>query len=293
MDGMTAPVPPVASGPPTPTAEEAGRAARRVLVTGASSGIGAATARELAGRGWRVMATARRAPRLEALAADTGVEAVAADLTDPADVERLFAEVARGGALQAVAHVAGGAVGAEAVEAGDARDWARMFDLNVLATQRVVAAALPLLRAGVAPDASGFAHADLVAVTSTASAVTYPGGGGYSAAKAGEAALLATLKAELLGEPIRVIDVAPGMVHTDEFSAVRFRGDAAAAAAVYADVDHPLTARDIALVIAGALELPGHVNVDRIQVRPVAQREQHALHRGPLRPALDGAEAAS
>lgn len=300
MVGMTTPdsPPPAASASPPAASPAApfvmpeGARPRRVLVTGASSGIGAATARELARRGWRVVATARRAERLEALAAETGAEPIVADLTAPRDVERLVAEAARGGTLQAVAHVAGGAIGAEPVADGDAGDWARMFDLNVLATQRLVAAVLPLLRAGVAPDACGFAHADLVAVTSTAASVTYPGGGGYSAAKAAEAALLETLKVELIGEPIRVIDVAPGMVHTDEFSAVRFRGDEAAAAAVYADVDHPLTAHDIALVIAGALELPGHVNLDRIQVRPAAQREQHALHRGPLA-ARAAAKAAS
>ena len=257
-------------------------APRRILVTGASSGIGAATARELAARGHRVLATARRAERLEQLAAEAGIVAMPADLTDPADVARLAEAVAADGGLQALVHVAGGARGTDSVESGPLEDWRWMFEANVLTTKLLVTACLPLLRAGASPDASGFAHADLLAVTSTAASVPYEGGAGYNAAKAGEAQLLEVLRLELLGEPIRVMEVAPGMVHTEEFSRNRFAGDQAAADAVYAGVDHPLTAHDIALVIAEALALPGHVNLDRVTVRPVAQRAQHRLHRGPL-----------
>lgn len=255
-------------------------APRRALVTGASSGIGAATARELHERGWQVIATARRADRLAQLAADTGIQVIAADLRSDADVARLVDDM--GGELQALVHVAGGALGAESVERGALDDWQWMFDVNVLATKRLVTAMLPLLRAGVAPDAAGFAHADLVAVTSTASSVRYQGGAGYNAAKAGEAALLEVLRLELVGEPIRVIDVAPGLVHTEEFSAVRFRGDTDAAAAVYEGVDHPLTAHDVALTISSALALPGHAVLNRIEMRPIAQAAQHVLHRGAL-----------
>lgn len=262
---------------------------RRALVTGASSGIGAATARALHERGWEVVATARRADRLAALADETGMTVVPADLRSDDDVARLSDAVGDG--IQALVHVAGGALGTESVEQGRLDDWQWMFDVNVLATKRLVTAMLPLLRAGARPDAAGFAHADLVAVTSTAATARYEGGAGYNAAKAGEAALFEVLRLELVGEPIRVIDVAPGLVHTEEFSAVRFRGDAAAAAAVYDGVDHPLTADDVALAIAGALALPGHVVLNRIEMRPVAQAAQHVLHRGPLAVRPAGGEA--
>ncbi|KAB1655123.1 SDR family oxidoreductase [Pseudoclavibacter chungangensis] len=252
------------------------------MVTGASSGIGEATARELRRRGWEVVATARRADRLDALAAETGVEPVVADLTSPDDVARLTARVAEIGPVQALVNVAGGALGVESVEQGSEDDWRRMFETNVLATKDVIATLLPLLREGASADANGFVHADIVTVTSTAASVRYEGGAGYSAAKAAEAALVDVLRLELAGEPIRVTDIAPGLVHTPEFSKVRLRGDADAAERIYEDVDHPLVAGDIALVIAGTLELPGHVNLDKIVVRPIAQAAHYKLVRGPL-----------
>jgi NADP-dependent 3-hydroxy acid dehydrogenase YdfG len=159
-----------------------------------------------------------------------------------------------------------------------------MFDVNVVAVKRVVSALLPVLRAAAArPVAAGrTGHADILTVTSTAGPDVYEGGGGYNAAKFAEHALVAVLRLELAGEPIRVIEVAPGMVHTDEFSLTRFGGDAARAAAVYAGVDDPLTAQDVAATIVQALELPGHVNLDLVTVRPVAQNARTVVRR-PLR----------
>ena len=154
-----------------------------------------------------------------------------------------------------------------------------MYDVNVLATVRLVKAVLPLLRR--AASASG--HADALFVTSTAAQLAYPGGGGYNAAKAAESMLVNALRLELNGEPIRVTEIAPGMVHTPEFTLNRLGGDAAKADALYADVDHPLQASDVADVIAYALDAPGHVDLDLVTMRPVAQSAQYLLHRGPLR----------
>lgn len=264
--------------------------ARQVVVTGASSGIGAATARLLATQGWQVIAVARRADRLEALAAETGALPFAADLTVQHDVDALRDFVTSSsadgsGALHALINNAGGAFGSASVEASDPEDWARMFDINVLAVQRVTAALMPLLRRGAADSAEGtVAHADIVTVSSTAGLIAYENGGGYNAAKFGTHALMGALRLELAGEPLRVIEVAPGMVHTDEFTLNRFGGDREKTDALYDGVEHPLTAEDIALVIVQAMALPGHVNLDQIVVRPVAQAAQHKLVRGELRP---------
>jgi NADP-dependent 3-hydroxy acid dehydrogenase YdfG len=230
------------------------------------------------------VAVARRADRLATLEAETGAVAFAADLTSDADAEALAEFVAGSGPVHALVHVAGGARGADRVEDGTAADWKWMFDVNVLSAQRLVAALLPLLRA--AADADG--HADTLFVTSTAAQTAYAGGAGYNAAKAGEAMLAHALRLELNGEPLRVIEVAPGMVHTPEFTVNRLRGDEQAAEKVYEGVDAPLTAADVADVIVYALEAPGHVNLDLITMRPVAQSAQHLLARGPLR--VRGAE---
>lgn len=251
---------------------------RRAVVTGASSGIGEATARRLRAHGWDVVGVARRAERLAALEQETGVRAFAADLTNAADVEALRAFLAESGAVHSLVHIAGGARGADRVEDGNAEDWQWMFDVNVVSSQRLVAALLPQLRRAAAEDG----HADTVFVTSTAAQVAYAGGGGYNAAKAGEAMLAHALRLELNGEPIRVIEVAPGMVQTPEFTVNRLRGDRAAADGVYEGVQAPLTADDVADVIVYALEAPGHVNLDLITMRPVAQSAQHLLARGPL-----------
>jgi NADP-dependent 3-hydroxy acid dehydrogenase YdfG len=152
--------------------------------------------------------------------------------------------------------------------------------VNVIGVQRVTSALLPLLRRG----ALEVGHADILTVTSTAGLVPYEGGGGYNAAKFAAHGVVGVLRLELAGEPIRVIEVAPGMVKTDEFALNRFGGDVGKVEAIYNDVVDPLTAADIAETIVHALELPGHVNLDMITIRPVAQAAQHKLVRGPLTP---------
>ncbi|MGW8484189.1 SDR family oxidoreductase [Microbacterium sp. NPDC055903] len=252
---------------------------RRAVVTGASSGIGAATVRALVASGWDVVGVARRQDRLAELAAETGAVGIACDLTDAEAVDALVAELGATGPVHALVQIAGGARGTDRVEDGRVEDWQWMYDVNVLSTQRLVAGLLPLLRS--AADADG--HADALFVTSTAAQVAYQGGAGYNAAKAAEGMLVRVLRQELNGEPIRVVEVAPGMVHTEEFTLNRLGGDRLAADAVYAGVDAPLVAEDVADVIAYALNAPGHVNLDLVTMRPVAQSAQHLLARGPLR----------
>ncbi|WP_193508853.1 SDR family NAD(P)-dependent oxidoreductase [Cryobacterium sp. BB736] len=256
--------------------------ARRVVVTGASSGIGAATVKLFRSRGWDVVGVARRADRLEALAAQTGADTFVADLTDQSQVEALRDYLASSGPVHSLVNNAGGAFGVDAIESADPGDWARMFDVNVIAVQRVVSALLPLLRSAAAE----YGHADILTVTSVAGHEPYPGGGGYNGAKHAEHALSAVLRLELAGEPIRVIEIAPGMVKTDEFTLKRVGGDQAKADAVYAGVENPLVAEDIAELIVHALELPGHVNLDLIMVRPVAQAAAHNVTRRPLSPKI-------
>jgi len=252
--------------------------AGRVVVTGASSGIGEATVRLLRGRGWDVLAVARREDRLRALADETGATWFRADVTSDDDVAALRAHVEATGPLHALVNNAGGAFGLDSVEAGSVDDWQRMFDVNVLGTKRVTAALLPALRDGA--EEAGVA--DVVTVTSIAGHVAYEGGGGYNASKFAEHALVAVLRLELAGEPIRVVEIAPGMVRTEEFSLVRFGGDQARADAVYADVPGPLTADDVAESIVHAMELPSHVNLDLVTVKPVAQAAPHRVARGAL-----------
>ena len=225
------------------------------------------------------MGVARRADRLAALESETGVVARAADLTDADDVAALTAWLDETGGVDALVQVAGGARGSDRVEDGDPEDWRWMFEANVLASQRLVASLLPSLRR--AADASG--HADLLFVTSTAAQTAYPGGGGYNAAKAAESMLVHALRQELNGEPLRVIEIAPGMVRTEEFTLNRLGGDQDAADKLYEGVEAPLIADDVADVIVYALDAPGHVNLDLVTMRPVAQSAQHLLARGPLR----------
>jgi len=252
---------------------------RRAVVTGASTGIGEATARRLRADGWDVVAVARRAQRLAALETATGAVAYAADLTVEADVQALADWLAASGPVHALVQVAGGARGVDDVADGDPDDWRWMYEANVLSTQRLVALLLPQLRKAAASDG----HADTLFVTSTAAQVAYQGGGGYNAAKAAESMLVKALRLELNGEPIRVSEVAPGMVYTEEFSLNRLGGDQEAAEAVYRGVENPLTPDDVADVIAYALNAPGHVNLDLVTVRPVAQSAQHLVAREPLR----------
>lgn len=236
--------------------------ARRALVTGASSGIGAATVRRLRADGWDVVATARRADRLTALAEETGAEAYPADVTSDDDVTALVEHLAATGGLDAVVNNAGGALGLDPVEHADLEQWRTMYELNVLGTLRVTKAVLPLLRERGAGD--------VVVVTSTAAHGAYPGGAGYTGVKAAERMLTTTLRWEIVGEPVRVIEIAPGAVATEEFSLVRFGGDAERAAKVYEGYQ-PLVADDIADAIAWTLSRPAHVNVDLLVVRPRAQ----------------------
>src|SRR6188472_3831620 len=227
---------------------------RIALVTGASSGIGAATARRLAAEGFLVHCAARRTDRIETLADEIGGVATACDVTDRASVAALAARV--GPVLHVLVNNAGGAFGADTVEGSDPDDWARAYDVNVLGTLHVTQALLPALRAG--------GEGLVVNLGSTAGRVVYEGGGSYTASKHALKALTGTLRLELSGEPIRVTEVAPGMVRTDEFSLKRFGGDAAKADAVYAGVPEPLTADDIADVVGWvatrpAQGAPGHL----------------------------------
>ena len=244
------------------------------VVTGASSGIGAATARRLAAEGFQVVLVARRAERIEELAKEIGEAASAQvlDVTDRAAVDAFAASLDR---VDVLVNNAGGAFGAESVADGDPADWRRMYEVNVLGVLHMTQALLPALRAGGAETGAG----TVLVLSSTAAFTPYEGGGGYVAAKAGAHAIAGTLRLELVGEPVRVIEIAPGMVRTDEFALTRFGGDAAKAASVYAGVDEPLTAEDVADTIAWTVTRPPHVNVDLLVVRPLAQAANHKVAR--------------
>ena len=246
---------------------------RTAVVTGASSGIGAATAVRLAAEGYHVVLTARRLDRLDEVAARIAAEGGSAqvnqlDVTDRAQVDALAAALA---ACDVLVANAGGALGAEQVADAAPGDWLTMYQSNVLGTLHTVQALLPKL------IASG--DGTLIIMGSTAGLTAYEGGGGYVAAKHGTHAIAATLRLELCGQPVRVIEIAPGMVKTDEFALTRFRGDAAKAAAVYAGVAEPLTADDVADAVVWALTRPSHVNVDLMVLRPRAQAAQHKVDR--------------
>jgi NADP-dependent 3-hydroxy acid dehydrogenase YdfG len=241
---------------------------RTAVVTGASSGIGAATARRLAAEGFDVVAAARRRDRLETLAAEIGCRALALDVTDPSSVAALATEV---GDCAVLVNNAGGAIGLEAIAEADEDAWRQMYDVNVLGTMRVTKALLPALITG----GDGL----IVNVTSTAGHAVYEGGGGYTAANHAEAAVTETLRLELCGQPVRITEVAPGMVHTEEFSLVRFHGDQARADAVYRGVPDPLTADDVADCIAWVATRPAYVNIDLLVVKPRAQASVSKVHR--------------
>jgi NADP-dependent 3-hydroxy acid dehydrogenase YdfG len=243
------------------------------VVTGASSGIGEATARRLAAEGFHVVAAARRVDRLEALVEKIGPDAtaVACDVTSDESVAALAAAVSELGAPVALlVNNAGGARGMDPVEAGSVADWQWMYDVNVLGTLRVTKALLPALEAGGAGT--------VVTVGSTAAFTVYEGGAGYTAAKHAQTALVGTLRLEIVGRPVRVVEVDPGMVRTEEFSLNRL-GDPAKADAIYAGVREPLVADDVADCIAWAATRPQHVNIDRLVVRPIAQAAQHKVAR--------------
>ncbi|GHE30700.1 oxidoreductase [Streptosporangium violaceochromogenes] len=239
------------------------------MVTGASSGIGRATACRLADEGYSVVAAARRRDRLEELAAEVpGIRPMALDVTSQESVDELAAALDR---CDVLVNNAGGAIGMEPVARGDVADWRRMYEVNVLGTLRVTKALLPFL------VASG--DGVLVVLTSVAGLVPYEEGGGYVAAKHAQTSMTEVLRLELCGEPVRVVEVAPGMVHTEEFSLNRFRGDATAADLVYQGVPGPLTAGDVADAVTWCVTRPAHVNIDRLVIRPRAQAAQHKIHR--------------
>jgi NADP-dependent 3-hydroxy acid dehydrogenase YdfG len=256
------------------------RSNRRALVTGASSGIGAATVRALVESGWGVIAVARRADKLAELAKETHCDVLTADITHEADIEAMRDYVQSTGGISALVNNAGAAIGSDYVANAKPEDWLDMLALNVVGTQRVIRALLPELRKAALEG--GFA--DIVTVSSTAGLVSYEGGGGYNAAKAGVHAMLGALRLELAGEPIRVIEIAPGMVKTEEFTLKRFAGNQEKTDRLYDGVEEPLVAKDVAEVIRYSLSLPGHVNLDLVRMQPVAQAAAHKLHRGPLSP---------
>jgi NADP-dependent 3-hydroxy acid dehydrogenase YdfG len=239
---------------------------RTVVVTGASSGIGAATARAMAGDGHRVIVGARRLERLEALGEEIGAEALALDVADPGSVAAFVAEVP---SCDVLVNNAGGALGLDPLHEADEEKWRWMYEANVLGTMGMTKALLPKL------IESGDGH--VVAVTSIAAFEPYRGGAGYNAAKHAQRAMLRALRLELLGQPVRITEVAPGMVET-EFSLVRFGGDEEAASRVYEGME-PLRAEDVAECIRWATSQPPHVNVDEIVVRPRDQATATEVHR--------------
>ena len=242
---------------------------RTAVVTGASTGIGDATVRRLVEDGYAVTAVARRGDRLDALAKDTGCTPRPLDITDQAAVDELVADI--GPSLHLLVNNAGGARGLEPVGEADLEAWQWMWDVNVVGTARMTRALLPSL--------VGSGDGVIVNVTSTAAHVVYEGGAGYTAAKHAERAMTETLRLELLGQPVRIVEVAPGMVLTEEFSLNRFGGDAERAAAVYRGVPGPLLPEDVADCIVWAATRPSHVNIDSIVVKPRAQASVHKIVR--------------
>jgi NADP-dependent 3-hydroxy acid dehydrogenase YdfG len=242
--------------------------ARTAVVTGASSGIGAATARALAGDGFHVVCAARRRDRIEDLAAEIGGTAVVCDVTDAESVRALGETVDN---VDVLVNNAGGAADQATVEEADVEAWARMFDLNALGTVRVTQALLPALRR----EGGGL----VVNIGSTAGRIAYEGGGGYTAAKHALKVITQTLRLELVAEPLRFTEIAPGMVKTEEFSLNRFDGDRERYDALYEGVREPLVAEDIAEMVRWVASLPSHVNIDELVVRPRVQAAQHKLHR--------------
>jgi NADP-dependent 3-hydroxy acid dehydrogenase YdfG len=243
-------------------------------VTGASSGIGAATARRLVAEGFHVFAVARRADRLAELARSLHphVTPVTCDVTSAEDVAALAATVeAAEWPTTLLVNNAGGAHGLDPIESAVVEDWQWMYDVNVIGSLRVTKALLPAI------ERSG--EGTIVMMSSTAGLIVYEGGGGYAAAKHAQTAMAETLRLELCGRPIRVIEIDPGMVKTDEFGLVRFDGDPEKAVAAYAGVAQPLVADDVADCVAWVATRPHHVNVDRLVLRPLAQAAQHKVHR--------------
>jgi NADP-dependent 3-hydroxy acid dehydrogenase YdfG len=243
------------------------------LVTGGGTGIGAAIAHRLAADGYDVIVAGRRREKLDAVVAEIGQRArgVVMDVSDAESVRAGVASIER---LDVLVNNAGGAVGVSRVEDADPLEWQQMYAANVLGSLHVTQAALPLLRRSPL--------ATIINMSSIAGEVVYEGGAGYVAAKHGTSVISETLRLELNGENIRVTDLRPGMVRTEEFSLTRLHGDRAAADKVYEGVDRPLVAADVAECVAFVVGLPQHVNIDSLVVKPVAQAAPHKVHRGPI-----------
>ncbi len=241
------------------------------VVTGASSGIGAATALLLAENGYRVVAIARRADRLAKVAQqNSDIEVLTIDVTSDEDVQRLTRHLTDK-PVEVLVCNAGGAFDFDAVVESDPELWKLTYDVNVVGSVRCIKGLVPLM------NAHGKGH--VVIITSTAGQLAYENGGSYVAAKHGEVGLARTLRLELNGLPIRVTEIAPGMVKTDEFALNRFDGDKEKAARIYAGVARPLTDADVAEAIRWSVMLPEHFNIDSMTIRPVAQAAQHKVHR--------------
>lgn len=244
------------------------------VITGASSGIGAATARLLADNGYHVLATARRTELLDALALENShIEAFTLDVTQQSDIDVVAKHLA-GKPVSILINCAGGAFDSDSINDSDPEIWKQTYDVNVVGSVRMVKAMTPLMRA--------FGRGHIVMISSTAGHRVYENGGSYVAAKFAETSLVETLRLELNGEPIRVTEIAPGMVKTDEFAVKRFQGDTEKAAKVYEGVTRPLLAEDVAEAIRWSVMLPSHFNVDSLLIRPLAQAQTHKVYRKPL-----------
>lgn len=242
---------------------------KTAVVTGAGSGIGAATARALASDGFHVFCAARRADRIQAVAAEIGGTAVVCDVTSAEDIARVAEAV--GPRLDALINNAGGALGVDPVTDGDPAQWRTMYETNVIGTMQVTKSMMPALVA----SGAGI----IVNIGSIAGHLIYEGGGGYTAAKHALTAVTETLRLELNGQPVRVTEIAPGMVKTEEFSLVRLGGDRARADAVYAGVEAPLSAEDVADAVRWVVSRPPHVDIDLMVIKPVAQAAPHKVAR--------------
>ncbi|MFT8330504.1 SDR family oxidoreductase [Bifidobacterium psychraerophilum] len=257
------------------TREHAFDGGRRAVVTGASSGIGAETARVLAKDGWQVVLLARRQDKLEALVDEIessgGVGSyVVCDITDEESTDAAVRRIIAEGPVKALINCAGGAIGKDPVASADLDDWRAMYELNVIGTLRITQKLLPTLK-----ESEG----TVLIVSSTAGIEPYEGGAGYCASKFAERVMARVLRLEQIGEPVRIIDISPGMVKTDEFAVKRFGGDADKAADVYAGVPDPLHAGDIAESIRWAVDLPDTVDVDSLVIRPRAEGSYTKLDR--------------
>lgn len=235
------------------------------VVTGASSGIGAATAAALHEAGFQLVLGARREAKLREIAEPLGAAFQALDVTDPESVEAFCAGLER---CDLLVNNAGAAFGLDRIEDARDEDWRAMYEVNVLGVLRMTRRLLPLLRR---------AEGQIVNVGSTAGFETYPGGAGYTGSKHALRALTRTLRLELHGEPVRICEIAPGLVET-EFSVVRFAGDRERAGTVYEGMT-PLTGADVAEAVRWAATRPPHVSIDEIVLRPLDQAHSTLVHR--------------